>query len=165
MSCGLCNHRTHSKCFNDHFSPFTTTCPACPCHCLDSQGFTYPMIAITLPPGRGLKGSLNPINVNADTSVAAPPLSSRTTQSLAEHLRAYGRPGQGQRDAQSLLSRSAESGHSALGLETSDISTKGDKTPTVAHPGAGVDAAGGDARLGLFSKPATVWRGWIDGRG
>jgi hypothetical protein len=157
MSCGLCNHRTHSKCFNDHFSPFTSTCPACPCHCLDAQGYTYPMVAIPIPPSRALKGSLNPVNVN----VTAPQLSSRTTQSLAEHLRAYGRSSQGQKDAQSQLSRSADSANSALGLETSDNSVKGDRTPTVANPGA----ADGDARLGLFSKPATVWRGWIDSRG
>lgn len=170
MSCGLCNHRTHSKCFSDHFSPFASTCPACPCHCLDSQGFTYPVIAIPVPPNHALKGTLNPVNVN----VSAPPMSSRTTQSLAEHLKAYGRSAQGQRDTQtqSQLSRSAESGNSALGLETSDSSTRGDRTPKVAsaaagaggHGAEGAGAGQGDARLGLFSKPlAGVWR-WTEGR-
>jgi hypothetical protein len=151
MACGVCNHRTHSKCFKDHFSPFSPTCPACPCHCLEAHGFTYPIIAVPLPPRRALRGTLNRLNVPATSHTA--PISSKTTQSLAEHLKAYStytRPGQSQ------LSRSSESNNSALGLDTG---TGGDRTPTIANSASGGPA--NDVRTGLFSKPlAGVWKGW-----
>jgi hypothetical protein len=150
MACGVCNHRTHSKCFKDHFSPFSPTCPACPCHCLEAHGFTIPIIAIPLPPSRAVKSTLNRLNVTA------PPAShsSRVTQSLAEHLKtySYAKPGQSQ------LSRSSESGNSGLGLETDG---RGDRTPTIANTaGAHAGVGHADIRTGLFSKPLGVWKGW-----
>ena len=158
MACGVCNHRTHSKCFKTHCSPFQPTCPSCPCHCLEVHGFTFPIIAVPLPP-RAVKGTLNRLNVPATASAAPGPVSSRTTQSLAEHLKAYStynRPGQSQ------LSKSSESSNSALGLDTG-----GDRTPTIANTAAAGNASfaaaatGGDVRTGLFSKPlAGVWKGW-----
>lgn len=157
MSCGICNHRTHSKCFKKHFSPFTSTCPACPCHCLDSQGFSYPIIAIPIPPQRALKGSLSPINVAALPGTKA-------THSLADHLKTYNQSSAGQ-----LKGRSAGSGTSALGLDTSG--NGGDRTPTTTttpHPGGGLPSGvtgiagpGSEARPGFLSKPlAGVWKGW-----
>jgi hypothetical protein len=162
MSCGVCNHRTHSKCFKTHFSPFQPTCPTCPCHCLDVHGFTFPIVAVPLPP-RPIKGTLNRLNVPATTYAPTGPMSARTTkQSLAEHIRAYStynRPGQSQ------LSKSSESSHSALGLDTG---TGGDRTPTIANtaaaagnPSFAAAVTSGDVRTGLFSKPlAGVWKGW-----
>jgi hypothetical protein len=161
MSCGVCNHRSHSKCFKTHFTPFQPTCPTCPCHCLDVHGFTFPIIAVPLPP-RPIKGTLNRLNVPATTYAPTGPMSARTTkQSLAEHIRAYStynRPGQSQ------LSKSSESSHSALGLDTG---TGGDRTPTIANtaaagnPSFAAAVTGSDVRTGLFSKPlAGVWKGW-----
>jgi hypothetical protein len=165
MSCGICNHRTHSNCFKKHFSPFTSTCPACPCHCLDSQGFSYPIIAIPIPPQRALKGSLSPINV------AALP-GTRATHSLADHLKTYSQAGSSQ-----FKGRSAGSGASALGLDTSGHGSGhghgngGDRTPTTTtapYPGGGLlggvtgpGGQAGEARPGFLSKPlAGVWKGW-----
>lgn len=166
MSCGICNHQTHSSCFKKHFSPFVPTCPACPCHCLDQQGFSYPIIAIPIPPQRALKGSLSPVNVSAVPGT-------RATHSLADHLKTYSQPGWNQQQK----GRSAGSGTSALGLDTSG--TAGDRTPTTTNAplssggfasavtgagtaGTGTGAQGAaEARPGFLSKPlAGVWKGW-----
>ena len=158
MSCGICNHRTHSKCFKNHFSPFTSTCPACPCHCLDSQGFSYPIIAIPIPPQRALKSSLSPVNI-----AALPGPGTRATHSLADHLKTYSQSSSNQHQ---LKGRSAGSGTSALGLDTSG--NGGDRTPTTTtapYPGGGLLSGpagqGTEARPGFLSKPlAGVWKGW-----
>lgn len=165
MSCGICNHRTHSACHRKHFTPYTSTCPGCPCHCLESHGFSYPVIAIPIPSkGRtALHGSLSPVNVSAIPVT-------RASNSLADHLRAYG----GQPGPLRPPGRSAGSATSALGLDTSGTGTGtgGDGTPTPAtttsfpslgRPDvpAGTPVPGGEARPGFLSKPlAGVWKGW-----
>lgn len=159
MSCGICNHRTHSSCFKKHYSTYTPACPACSCRCLELQGFSYPIIAVPIPPQRALQGSLSPVNVSAVPNKTA-------SHSLADHLRTYGQVGAG-----SAKGRPGGSGASALGLDTSGLSNDrtNNTTPNpLTGPGTTTTPAGiaqgpgaGDVRASFLSKPlAGVWKGW-----
>ena len=67
MTCSLCSHRTHARCFHKNFPSSSSQCPACLCHCvpgpylpitLASQGsvpggrLTYATLSSTLGPKR-----------------------------------------------------------------------------------------------------------------